>query len=833
MLQTSCSDATFGLNLLFMLRNYFKIAFRSLWRNRTHSAINIIGLSVGVACCLLISLFVYDELSFDRFHSKSDRIYRVFGRENWGENQDFFYTVTPFPMGPTLKENLPNIERQVRITRVGVQVKQEGSLTNESLTVAGIDFFNMFDFEVIRGEAENAFAQQNSLVLSQSFAGRYFGDQDPIGKSLAVQLVGDQFEEFVISAVVKVPVNSSIRFGLMVSDLNLPKLYSQQTLTSRWFNINPETYVLLRPGVSPEAVVAKFPALFRTILGEDEFEKSNYAPGLQSITDIHLNPAYPAGLAPVSDPQYAYILSAIAGLILFVACINFVTLSIGRSVKRAREVGIRKVVGAARRQLVVQFIGEAVMVTMVSLSIGLGLALLCLPLFNELSGKQLDFSLDGFTAAVLGSLLLVIGLFAGSYPAFVLSAFRPVAVLKGVMHGSSGKQGLRKALVAVQLALSIFLITSTLIMRSQLQFLQNKNLGFNREQVLVIPLTVTGSGNLAQRVQNGFTKASLFKEAFNRYPGVVATCASSHDFGNGSWTNVGFTDDNGVYRNFNLNVIDEEYMTTMRMKLTAGRAMTASPADHRRGVVVNEAFMNLFGWSDFHGKRIPGKNFADHEIIGVVKDFHYASLYTSVEPLAMVANLNIILPGIENINIGNSPIPKVLVRLRPANMASTIEQLRASWHEITGGEVFSFEFVDDALANQYATDRDLQRIITAATILAIVIGCLGLYALASLAMESRNREIAVRKVFGATERSLLVLLVGEYVVLTLIALALSVPITLLWMDDWLSAFAYKVPLGMKEFVIAGGASVVVALLTISYQTVRTAWTRPAETLKYE
>ncbi len=816
-----------------MLRNYLKIAFRSLWRSKAHSLINVLGLSLGIVCCILIALFVKDELTFDRFHSKSDRIYRVYAREDWGENQQFFNTVTPFPMGPTLKEIFPEVESQARLLNIGTQVKVGDDIFSEQATIAGENFFEIFDFEIKAGE-RNALHEQSAVVITRAMAQKYFGETNPIDKSISLQ-IGENFEEFTVKAVATdLPTNSSIQFKILISDLNFPKLIDHQTLTSAWFNINPETYVLLREGTSVADVESKFPSVFRTILGEEDYKQSKYAPGLQPLTDIHLNKDYPIGIAPVSDPKYSYILLAIAILILFVACINFVTLSIGRSMKRAREVGIRKVVGAARKQLIAQFIGEAVIVTVIALSLGILLSVLSLPVFNDLAGKQLVLVWNGFMALLILLLIVIIGLMAGSYPAFVLSSFKPIEILKGHISSGNNKQMVRKVLVGVQLVLSIFLVSSTLIMQQQLHFLQNKSLGFNKEQLAVVRINVNRDGRLTERIKKGFEQAEQFKVELGKIQGIAGICATSHDFGKGGWTSVGYTDDQGTYRNFSLNVVDDEYIPVMKMEMRWGRNFSdENPADARRSVLVNEAFAKEYGWTDPAGKRIPGKNFADHEVIGIVKDFHFSSLYTAVQPLVIVQDPAIILSGVENINIDNSPLPKLMLRLRAENMASTLDQVKNTWDVITGGEEFVFSFVDEALQAQYRSDLNLGRIVSIATLLAMVIGSLGLYALASLAMQNRTKEISIRKVMGATEQSLLVLLSKDYVLLIGLSLLLSVPITWYMMSTWLQSFQYRIEVSWKVFALAGGLSLMIALITISYQAIKTAWTRPAETLKYE
>lgn len=816
-----------------MIRNYLTIAFRALWRNKIHTLITIAGLALGIMSCLLIALFVHEEWTYDTFHTKSERIYRVYVKENWGENQEFFNTTTPFPMGPALKDNLEEVEAYVRIVQAGTQVKIDDKLFPETLTIADRNLFSVFDFNLLKGDRKRVLDQPGKIILSEATAKKYFGEIDPIQKTLSINL-GENIESFVVSGVVSIPTNSSIQFDILVSDQNLIKLYPERVLTSAWFNISPETYILLQEGVNVASVTSKFPDLFRKLLGEEDFKQSKYAPGLQALTSIHLDNSYPAGIAPVSNPRYSYILVAISLLILLIACINFITLSVGRSIKRAKEVGIRKVVGAERQQLIFQFIGEALLLTILSMVIGLLLARLNLPVFNDLAGRQLLFPFNSFLVITVFILLFIIGLLAGSYPAFVLAGFKPIAILKGKLQTSGSKQGVRKVLVGVQLLLSIFLISSTLIMQKQLNFLQNKDLGFNREQLGTMQLVVPRQGGLGERIVKGFEMAEQFKTELSKLPDVISACASSQDFGNGNWMAVGFTDDKGAYHNFNLNTIDDEYIPTLKIELVAGRNFSdANTSDKRRGVIVNEAFANEYGWDDAIGKKIPGKNFGDHEIIGVVKDFNYAALYTKVQPLVMVQDPAIIQSGVENINISNSPMPKIILRLSPGNMATSIEQIKGVWEKLTNGETFAFNFVDDAMKAQYREDQNLGKIVRIATILAIIIGSLGLYGLASLAMQSRVKEIGIRKVLGASEQSLLVLLSKEYAIMILICLALSIPITIYSMQEWLASFEYRASIDAGIFLLAGGLAIVIAFVTIGYQTIHTARTQPTETLKQE
>ena len=813
-----------------MVKNYLVIAFRSIWRSKFHSLINVLGLGVGIACCLLIALYLKDEWTFDAFHSKADNIYRAYVKEDWGENQQFFNTVTPYPLGGTLKENFEEIQYAVRIQPLRTEVLVNDQQFNERLLVADPHFFDVFDFPMIKGHAPSLEAM-NDIVLSRATATKYFGDADPINKVITVR-IADTNESFTVKAVAEnVPLNSGIQFDLLISGLNLKKLVSERALTSGWFNVTPETYILLRPPSDVAALEKKFPALFKTILGDD-YTKSKYTVGLQPLKQIHLDTSYPTGIAPVSDPKYSYILAGVALLVLFLACINFITLAVGRSIKRAKEVGIRKVVGAVRKQLVIQFIGEAVIVTTIALIVGAAVAGIALPMFNELSGKTLSLEVNGFTVLCGATFLLIIGLLAGSYPAFVLSSFKPISILKGVMQGNN-KNVVRKALVGVQLVLAVFLVSSTIVMKNQLNYLQEKNLGFDRENVMTIQLSGSGNG-LGAIVGSAFTKSKVYKQEFASLPEVVSVAAASHDFGNGNWTNIGYTDDKGTYRTLFMNVVDADYMETMQMKMLLGHAFAESnPSDSTRGVIVNEAFLKEYGLNDPLGQRLPGKNFIDHEIIGVVKDFNYSSLYSQVTPLVMVMNRQIILSGTENINFNNSPVPKLMIRLQAGQTAEGIAAVEKLWKKLSGGDDFQFAFVDERLAEQYRSDQNLGRILQIATILSILIGSLGLYALASLAMQSRIKEICIRKLMGASPGHLLGILSKEFVLMMTICIVISAPITWYFMNKWLDTFAYKIDVNMKVFITAGIASIVIGLLTISYHAIKTTNAQPADILKNE
>jgi putative ABC transport system permease protein len=815
-----------------MFKHQINVAFRALWNKKTHAIINIIGLALAVGVAILVGLFIQDEWTFDRFHAKADRIYRVWVKEDWGENQRFTNVATPFAMGPALVENFPEVERHVRIHKMGTQVKVGGQQFTETVTIGGRDFFDVFDFDVVKG-SRSALSTADGLVLTEFWAKKYFGNAEPIGKPLSIQL-GDDFVEFTVKAVVKkLPTNSSVRFYLLISDLNYPRLMSQEAMTSQWFNVTPETYVLLRADADALHLERKFPDVFRTLIGEENFEKSHYTVGLQPLTSINLDTRFPTELAQVSDPQYRYILGGVALLVLVVACINFVTLSIGRSISRSREVGVRKAAGATRGQLMRQFTGEALVITGISLVVGVTLAGLSLPLFNELAGRELALRTNPFTIVSSLALLMVIGVVAGSYPAMVLSGLKPAVVLKGKLAGNT-RQRLRQTLVAIQLVMSVFLIGSSLVMARQLNLLQHMNLGFDQSHLVVMQLNIPRGERLVKRVSLGFERAKSFKSEFSRLKEVEGVCTASHDFANGSWTEIGYKDDLGTYRTFNLNVIDEQYVPLLKMEFARGRNFTVDDdADHRRGMIINEACAVALGMSDPIGKRLPGKAFGDHEIIGVLKDFNFQSLYSKVTPLVMVMDPAIVFSGAENINIGNTPVPKIFVRLRGGEIQDGLARLQSVWSRLSPGEEFNYSFVEQALGNQYQSDRNLGRIMRITTGLAILIVSLGLYALVALTMQARAKEVSIRKVMGATSESLLLLLSRDYFVLVIVASVVSIPFTLFMVNTWLQSFAYRVSVGWDVFAFATGIALVLCAVAIGFQVVRATTVSPVKTLKEE
>ncbi len=814
-----------------MILHYFKIAFRNLWKTKAHSFINLSGLSLGIACCVLIILFVKDEWTFDTFHQKSDRIYRPFTLREMRNGEMNTSTFTAFPMGPTLKENYEGIEEYTIVNLFSQQVERGENSFPEIINVVSPAFFDIFSFNTISGNTEGALENPNAIIITETIATKYFGDQSPVGQTLAI-IVGEEERNFEVTAVLEdIPSNSSLQFQLLISDLNAKYLYPEP-MVNGWNMISGVTYVLLGEGVDAQALSGEFASIIEQLFG-DRLQGRKFEIGLQPITDIHLNTEMPAGLSPISDPRYTFVLVGIASLILLIACINFMNLSIGRSIARAKEIGVRKVVGAKRTQLLRQFMAEAIMLSMIGLLLGLILASFTLPLFNELAGKSLKMDFTFLNLILFVALALLVGLLAGFYPAIVLSGFQPIKIIKGSLNVGSGRQNLRRILVSGQFALSIFLITSTLIMRKQLSFMQNKNLGYNKESVAVVPINVYSGRGIRDRVNNGFEKSVLGKQQLEALPGVVGVTTAAHEFGTSGWIQIGFPDEEGNPQNFFYNIVDEDYLEVMGIEVVSGRGFRDEQSDRTRAVIVNEAFVKAFNLENPVGERIPDNNFMDHEIIGVVSDFNFTTLHTAVEPLVMALNLNIGFSGAQNINIGSMPTPKFMVRIARGELSETLEAMEAKLQEVYPNEPYSFNFIDETLKAQYQQERDLSKIVTTASILGIVIGCLGLIGLATLTLAGRTKEISIRKVLGASENNIMFILVKGYAILILVSVIISIPFTYYFMDTWLQNFEFRTGLGVSTFGLAAIIALLLAALSIGYQCIKVAFLNPVKALRSE
>ena len=804
-----------------MIFNQLKTAFRYLSRHKGYAFINIAGLSVGIACCLLIMLFVKSEWSYDRFHSKGDRIYRVWLDEIY-EGKHFINTVTPIPLAPALQSNLAEVEAVCRVYNFNGLVKNGNNTFNESINMVDSNFFKVFDFPIKEGEREVALGSHRSVVISENIAKKYFGKDPAIGKTVEMQLGNDKVLFTVSAVAAESPRESSIRFDMLIPFSNAPFIFSERVRTQAWSQVFLETYTLLKPGIDTMQVASKLPAMVKLVTG-DQYKPGEYNLYLQPITDIHLNNILPAGNVPVSDPKYSYILATIGILILLIAAINFVTLSIGRSATRALEVGVRKVLGAEKIQLIRQYWGEAMLLVFLSFGAGLLIAMLLLQPFNQVANRELELRFDTITIIFSVAMIALTGAVAGIYPAFILASFAPIQVLKGRLK--SVNIGLfRKGLIVAQFVASIIMIIGTFTIGRQLNYLQTKNLGYARENIVIIPT----NKNRAE----GYPIAQRFTSVIQKNPEIIATTTSIFSFAEPGWANLGYVDDMNVFRQFRMNAVDEQFVPAMQLQLVAGRNFSIeNPADLSNAMLVNEALVKAYGWKDPIGKKLPGKY--EHQVIGVVKDFHFESLHSPVQPLALVIRPDSMLRRSTDVSFVASPRPRITVRLAPGDIQLQLASLRAAWKSVAGDQDFEFTFLDDALNAAYEQEQRLGAMVKYASVLSIFIACMGLFGLATLVVIRRTKEIGIRKVLGANVTSIVTLLSKEFVWLVAIAALIAFPTAWWALHKWLEDFAYRVPVSEWIFGIAALAALFIAIATVSIQAIRAALSNPVKSLRTE
>jgi putative ABC transport system permease protein len=678
----------------------------------------------------------------------------------------------------------------------------------------------VFNFPLLKGDANTALKELNVVVLTEQSARKIFGQEDPIGKTLSIRLADTDYN-FTVSAIAQnPPANTGIQFNYMIPFGNAKHIWSERSMKA-FYEVYVETYIRLAESNNLKNLQAKIPAILKQNMGESY--TTGYKLLFQPITDIHLNKAYPASFQPISDPAYSYILGTVALLVLLIASINFITLSLGRSISRAREVGVRKVVGAVRKQLVLQFWGEAILVSFLALVIGIILAKLNLPLFNELTGETLRYALFSDITLVSILIALIVGLLAGVYPALFLSRFNPIEVLKGKLKvGDAGV--FRQSLIVFQFVLSISFIICTLIMTQQLRFLQNKNLGFDKEQVVVIR---TGVANEEARAIY-----ERMKNELGPHQSIADISNAMFTLGEG-WMEADYRADDNSVKAFRMNVVDHDFLKTMKTKVLAGRDFSREvTADVSQSIIVNEALVKEYGWKNPVGKRLPGKKFPPHQIIGVVSDFNYESLHTPVKPLILALS-DSLFKGVNNINFLSSSKRKILVRIKPDNVPGTLALLEQTWKKAAPSLPFNFSFMDETLNNQYQTEIRLGNMMNYATGLAIFIACLGLFSLSTLTVQKRRREIGVRKVMGASVKTIVLLFSKEFARMVMIAFLIAVPLAYYLMHSWLQDFAFHISISAWTFLLAGILSLFIALLTVGFQVIKAALANPITALRSE
>ena len=827
-----------------MLLNYLKIAWRNLIRSKINSGINIAGLAIGILCVIFIALYVQDDLSFDKGFRKSRQIYQVNIDANFG-GQTYKAAGTPPPVGIALHDNFPEIETYTRVKRMGREIihplngkTEVNSFTETGLWAVDSNFLQVFDYPFLEGNALSSLQTYHSVVLTRSAARKYFGSQSAIGKNL---LLDEYQDPFVVTGVLKdLPSNASLQFSLLIPMHDCP---SVQHFSWSWIWCQMNTYVVLKPSIAGnkeavERLESHFPAMvsrlavtaFRRI-GQpfDEFLKKggkwNFF--LQPLTDIHL---YSGDIGTpfnnVGDIKYVYIFSLIAVFIIVLACVNFMNLSTAQALRRAKEVGIRKVLGSLKGQLIRQFLAEALLYTGIATVIAVSLTAPLMPAFNNLSGKTLQFS-DLFTHGLwlfIFFLFVLTGLLAGSYPAFYLTSFRPIEVLKGgkISLKRFGGQFIRNGLVVFQFTVSIVLVICTLIVFRQLRYMQEADLGFAKENVVLIP-NMEKLGNNAESFRKEMNKLSGISN------GTISTGAPAGDFS--LFTDFYVPENNSksasVAKDITLSsfMVDEDFLPALQLKLIEGRNFSKEYNDSA-SVIINETTARQIGWTAVLGKtiRYPGGDNVDFKVIGVVKDFNLGSLRTSVMPFVLFNTTS---------RTNHNSDLYLLARTRPGNPEKTLTQLAGLWKQFSPSTPFEYSFLDQDYAALYSSEQRLGNVFTTFTLLSIIVACMGLFGLSVYTAERRTKEIGIRKILGATERSVVILLSGEFLRLVVIAALISFPLAWWSMNKWLEDFAYRLPITAWTFLTAGAGALTIALVTVSFQAIRAAWTNPAKSLRSE
>lgn len=808
-----------------MLKNYLKIAARNLIKHRAYSLINVLGLAIGVACCLLILLYIQDELSYDRFHKNADRIYRINSDLKFG-NTELDVPVCSDMMGPILKKDYPQVEEYTRIYCYGGEklIKKGGEFNTErNVAYADSTFFKVFTFPAVSGNTERVLNEPNTVVISESIAKKYFGTSQAAGKILVTDDKTNSM--YKVTAVIKdMPANSHFRFNF---------IFPMQNLNYNWGNfisLNFHTYLLLRKGTDYKEFqknfrqynakyVFPFAKQLMHIQSMEQFEKegNKIEHSLIPITDIHLYSNRAQELSPSGNIQYVYIFSAVALFILLIACVNFMNLTTARSANRAREVGIRKVLGTERRNLVIQFLVESTLLAFLSIIISLAIVYLALPAFGHLAGKELQLKnlTSSFVLPFIIALPFFVGIASGIYPAFYLSGFKPALIIKGKTLTGAGSGRLRSVLVVFQFVTSIILITGTLIIYNQLNYIQNKNLGYQKDQVLIINDAYTLGKN-----------AEVFKNEMLRVPGVMNGTLSGFLPIPSSRNCTGFFKDATIDSKDGFTMqkweVDYDYFKTLGIQLLKGRFFSRDFGTDSNAIIINETTVKQLGYDDPVGEKIytfkMHEKYDNYHIIGVVKNFNFESLKQDIGPLCFVLGRS---TGLVSLKVKSASIPTI------------IKDARNIWQRMTAVMPFSYKFMDESFNEMYKTEQRTGTTALTFTVLAILVACLGLFGLAAFLAEQKTKEIGVRKVLGASVPSILVLLSKEFLKWIIIANLIAWPIAYYIMNNWLENFAFRVNISVWIFIISGLAAIVIALATISIQALKAATANPVKSLRYE
>jgi putative ABC transport system permease protein len=809
-----------------MIKNYFKIAWRNLLRNKTFSFINIIGLAIGLCCFLLIALYVLDELSYDRFNVNADRIYRVNSSIRFGGGE-LNAALSSDMMGQLIKKDYPQVEQFTRIYNSnGAKLIRKGNSFINEPNVAHVDstFFQVFTFPSIAGDTHSALNGPNTVVITESAAKKYFGTTDAVGSTIETNDNGRTV--YKITAVIKdMPHNSHFNYDFLFSMQNVNYKWGQ--LTSHNFH----TYLLLAKGTDYKTIQKEFDNYiiryvlpyvrqFIKITNMEDFKKAGnkleYT--LIPVTKIHLYSDLSYELAPNGNIQFVYIFSIVAIFILAIACINFMNLTTARSANRAKEVGIRKVLGTDRGELITQFLSESTLMVILSLVFAIGIAWIVLPLFNDVAGKSMNMG-SLFSPVILPLLIILpffVGLIAGSYPAFFLSGFKPIEILKGKLSAGKTRGGVRSILVVFQFTTSILLIIGTIVIYKQLNFIQTKDLGFNKDQVLIINDTYALKDN-----------ADAFKNEVLQYNGVSGGTMSAYlPVDNSSRSDNSYFKAPTMDMKDGLDIqnwyIDYDYIKTIGMKLVMGRNFSKDFGTDSSAVIINETTARLLGYKNPIGQKIYNTDRnnkpVSHEIIGVVKNFNYESLRQNIGPLSLFLAKS---TGLESFKVST------------AGISSLVGKIQHTWKAMAPGIPFSYRFLDDSFNDMYKADQRVGKIAMIFSVLAILIACLGLFGLATFIAEQSIKEIGIRKVLGASVQGIVQLFVKDFIKLVAIALIIASPVAWWFMHKWLQQFVYRMDISFWVFIWAAVMAFAIALITVSFQAIKAATANPVKSLRSE
>jgi len=785
-----------------MIKNYLKVILRNIKKHKGYSFINITGLAIGMACCLLISSWVLDELNYDRFHENADHIYRIEENQYYSQGE-YHVNLTPYPIAPALKEKIPGIRDATRYVWVGGGLYRHGENSFFEYDVRAVDpsFFEIFTFPLVKGDKEKVFDSPYSLVLSEEMAEKYFGQADPLGKVITV----NNKHEFTVTGVMKnIPHNSFLQFDMAVPYAFLEKI---DATNDHWGSNSIQTFVQLEEIVTDVQVNEKIKDFIRTRVKESRTDLV-----LFPYTKIHLHGYFGFERNPGAI-QYVYIFSVIALFVLLIACINFMNLSTARSATRAKEVGMRKVVGAMKSHLIRQFYGESIMFSIIALVLAGIIVTLMLPAFSTFTAKDLSWTVSGVEAILIGLLgiTLFTGLVAGSYPALFLSAFQPVKVLRGSLKSGAASSRFRKILVIVQFSLSVLLIIGTIVVYRQLNFMQEKRLGWDREHLVYVPLgrDIKKSYDV---LKNELTKDShvLSVTATSQLPSNIGSNSSGVD-----WDGK----DPELTVLVGQNAVDFDFVETLRIEMAEGRSFSREYAnDNGKTFIVNEEVAKIMGKDSVVGERF---NFWGIEgtIIGVMKNFHFKPIRDKIEPLAL--------------RVLTQWTNYMLIRISPGNVSESLKSIENIWNKVIPGFPFDSYFMDENFDRMYRAEEKIGVLMQYFAILAVFIACLGLFGLASFTAEQRTKEIGIRKILGASVSNITVLLCREFLMLVVLANMIAWPASYFVMKKWLQGYAYRTSLEAFFFLAALGVAFGVAILSVSFQAIRAATSNPADSLRYE